>query len=203
MLISGSQLKDCPILSLHVGGQIARVVDLIIDPNNLSLVAVRVEGPLVDPDEGDILMMSAVREFSRAGMIIDSNDEFVRSEDIVRLQKILKLNFDLLGLKVITKKHAKLGKVADFVLQSSNWGVQQLIVQRPVMKALIDPELIIDRSRIVEVDDYLVIIKEEREKSKTKLKAAPIDDLVPDFVNPFRQPDFAPDNQSSSEVSSE
>ncbi len=203
MLISGSQLKDCPILSLHVGGQIARVVDLIIDPNNLSLVAVRVEGPLVDPDEGDILMMSAVREFSRAGMIIDSNDEFVRSEDIVRLQKILKLNFDLLGLKVITKKHAKLGKVADFVLQSSNWGVQQLIVQRPVMKALIDPELIIDRSRIVEVDDYRVIIKEEREKSKTKLKAAPIDDLVPDFVNPFRQPDFAPDNQSSSEVSSE
>ena len=148
-------------------------------------------------------MMSAVREFSRAGMIIDSNDEFVRSEDIVRLQKILKLNFDLLGLKVITKKHAKLGKVADFVLQSSNWGVQQLIVQRPVMKALIDPELIIDRSRIVEVDDYRVIIKEEREKSKTKLKAAPIDDLVPDFVNPFRQPDFAPDNQSSSEVSSE
>ena len=71
------------------------------------------------------------------------------------------------------------------------------------MKALIDPELIIDRSRIVEVDDYRVIIKEEREKSKTKLKAAPIDDLVPDFVNPFRQPDFAPDNQSSSEVSSE
>lgn len=187
-----------------MGGQIARVTDLIVDPNNLSLIAVRVEGPLVDPDEGDILMMSAVREFSRVGMIIDSNDEFVRSEDVVRIQKILELNFNLIGLKVVTKKQAKLGKVADFVLQSGNWSVQQLIVQRPIMKAFIDPELIIDRSRIVEVDDYQVVVKEEHEKSKTKLKkAAPIEELVPDFVNPFRQPDFAPENQSSSEASSE
>ncbi len=201
MLIHASRLIGCPVLSLHVGGQIARVTDLIVDPDNLALIAVRVEGPVVDPAEGDILLMDSVREFSRAGMIIDSNDEFVRDEDIVRVQKVLKLNFDLQGLKVVTKKQSKLGKVADYVLQSSTWEVQQLIVQRPVIKAFIDPELTIDRNRIIEVDDYKVTIKEEREKTKTKIKTTSVEELVPDFVNPFRKPDFAPENQSSSSSS--
>lgn len=202
MLINSSRLKGCPILSLHVGGQIARVTDLIIDPDNLHLIAVRVEGPMVEPEEGSLLVMDSVREFSRAGMIVDSNDEFVRGEDIVWVQKVLKLNFDLIGLKVVTKKGVKLGKVEDFVLQSSSWDVQQLIVRRPIMKALIDPELTIGRSRIVEVDDYQVVIKEEHEKAKSKIKSTTIEELVPDFVNPFRKPDFVPENQSSSSSSS-
>jgi len=201
MLINASNLIGCPILSLHVGGQIARVVDLIIEPDSLSLLAVRVDGVMVKPEEGNILVMDSVREFSRAGMIIDSNDEFVHEDDVVRVQKTLKLHFDLHGMKVVTKKNVKLGKVEDFVLQSSNWEVRQLIVQRPIMKALIDPELIIDRSKIVEVDDYKVVIKEEHEKTKSKVKPAPIEELVPDFVNPFRKPDFAPENQSSSSSS--
>lgn len=131
-------------------------------------------------------------------MIVDSNDEFVRGEDIVRIKEVLKLRFELRGLKVVTKKKVKLGRVEDYVLQSHTWNVQQVIVQRPIMKALIDPQLIIDRSRILEVDDYQVIVKEEHEKVKSKVKSAPVEELVPDFVNPFRKPDFAPEGQSSS-----
>lgn len=197
MLVNASNLIGCPILSLHVGGQIAQVVELIVDPDNLSLLAVRVEGPVVEPEEGDILAMTSVREFSRAGMIVDSDDEFVRDDDVIQIQKVLKLNFDLRGLKVVTKKGAKLGKVDDFVLQSSAWNVQQLIVRRPIMKALVDPELIISRDKVVEIDDYQVVVKDEHEKTKSKVKSPPVDDFVPDFVNPFRQPDLAPENQSS------
>ena len=199
MLVNASSLIGCPILSLHVGGQIARVTELVIDPDKLSLIAVRVEGPVVDPnDGGDILAMDSVREFSRAGMIVDSSDEFVRDEDVMRIKKVLQLNFDLNGLKVVTKKKEKLGKVEDFILQSTTWEVQQLIVRRPIMKSLIDPELMIHRSQILKVDDYKVTVKDEREKVKSKPRSSSTKDLVPDFVNPFRKPDFAPEGQSSS-----
>lgn len=46
MLINGSLLIDCPVLSLHVGGEIARVTELIMNPNSLKLIAFRVEGRL-------------------------------------------------------------------------------------------------------------------------------------------------------------
>lgn len=195
MLVNANKLSNFPILSLHVGGQIASVKELIIDPNSLSLLAVRVQSAKLELGDDNILLMDSVREYSAIGMIVDSEDEFVNGEDIIRVKKVLDLNFELNGLKVITKSQSKLGKVADFVLQSSTWGVQQLIIQRPMMKAFIDPELTIDRTQIIEVDDYQVIVKDEYEKAQAK---ATTDGLVPDFVNPFRKPNFAPDSQSSS-----
>lgn len=193
MLINGSRLIDCPVLSLHVGGEIARVTELIMNPNNLKIIAFRVEGPLIRDEVGDILPIESVREFSTHGAIVDSIDEFIDGEEVVRVRDILKLNFSLTGLKVITKEKVKLGKVSDFILDTSSWRVHQIIVQRPIIKAFLDPELIISRQKIVEVNDYEVIVKDETERSKQKSPAAVPADFVPNFVNPFREPDFASD----------
>lgn len=193
MLINSSRLIDCPVLSLHVGSRIANVTELIVDPNNLQIIACRVDGPLVGKEVGEILPMDSVREFSRLGMIVDSADEFVEPDEIIHIRDILKLNFSLVGLKVETKAGAKLGKVSDFTVDPSTWQTQQLIIQRPLMKALLDPELIIPRQQILEVDDYKVIVKSDKEKTPAKSKAKAKTDFVPNFINPFREPDFASD----------
>lgn len=196
MLINGSRLIDIPILSLHVGGEIARVTELIMNPNNLKIIAFRVEGPLIRDEVGDILPIESVREFSGHGAIIDSIDELINGEEVVRVRDILKLNFSLNGLKVVTKKKAKLGKVSDYILDTSSWRVHQIIVQRPILKSFLDPELIISRQQIIEVNDYEVIIKDETEKYQKKSPVATPADFVPNFVNPFREPDFASDIKS-------
>jgi sporulation protein YlmC with PRC-barrel domain len=129
MLINTSRLINCPILSLHIGGRVATVTEVIIDPDSLKVIACRVEGPLVGKEVGDILPMTSVREFSRLGMIIDSTDELVEADEIVRIRDVLTLNFNLVGLKVETKKGIKLGKVADSTISPNDWQIQQLIVR--------------------------------------------------------------------------
>lgn len=193
MLINASKLVNCPVLSLHVGNRIASVSEAIVDPNDLKIIAFRVEGPLVGKDTGEILPIDSIREFSRLGIIIDSIDELVDADDIIRIRDILKLNFNLKGLKVETKKKSKLGKVGDFTVNSSDWHVQQLIVQRPLVKSFLDPELVIDRNRIIEVDDYKVIVKEEVETPKVKATKT---EFSPNFINPFREPDFASESKT-------
>lgn len=193
MLINGSRLVGCPVLSLHVGGAIAYVSDVIIDPNDLKVIGFRVSGPLVRGDVGDVLPVDSIREFSRTGMVVDSIDELVDGEEVIRISNVLKLNFSLSGLKVVSEKKSKLGKVSDYVVYSESWDVHQLIVQRPIMKSLLDPELIISRSEIVEVNDYQVIVKDEHSKSQQTTSASRPNNFTPDFVNPFRKPDFAQD----------
>lgn len=200
MLINGSHLIDLPILSLHIGGEIAHVAELILDPNNLKLIAFRVDGPLIRNDVGDILPIESVREFSTHGAIVDSIDEFIDGEEVVRVRDVLKLNFSLVGLKAITKKKVKLGKVSDFILDTASWQVHQIVVQRPLMKSFLDPELIISRQKIVEVNDYEVIIKDETEKSTKKSPSAVPADFVPNFINPFREPDFASDVKTNTKT---
>lgn len=197
MLINNHSIIGLPILSLHTGGRIATVSDLIIDPATLKVIAFFLEGPLVGGEHGDILKSTSVREYAKIGMIVDSVDEFVFSEDIVKLQEIIDLNFNIIGIKVVTKKGTKLGRVTSFVMDSSDFRIMQLIVRRPTFKALVDPELVIGRSQISEIDDRKIVVKNEEEKIR---KDSIRKDFVPNFVNPFREPNFAPaQNQNPDE----
>lgn len=196
MLIDDNNLLDFPVLSLHVGGMIAKTTRLIIDPNDLKVVAFELTGPEVGGENGTILQVKDVREFSGMGMVVDSIDEFVNPGDVIRLDKILELNFELIGKKVESKKGSKIGKVSGFVVNTDDFAVQQFIVQRPFVKAFLDPELLIGRSEIVKVTDEKVIVKDEEDKIK---KRAMKEDFVPNFVNPFRPGGvFAPEPETTS-----
>lgn len=192
MLINNSRLINCPILSLHVGGPIGRVVEPIVDPDSLKIIACRIDGPLVGRETGDILPMTSIREFSQLGMIIDSTDEFVEADEIVRVKEVLDLNFDLVGLKVETQKKHKLGKVTGYTIEPESWYVQQLIVQRPTLKSFFDPELIISRQQIVEIDDYRVIVKDQINSAKSEVQT----EFVPSFINPFREAELVSETQA-------
>lgn len=190
MLVMNSRLIGAPVLSVQAGGPIGRIVDAIVDPDNLSIIAFHVDGPPINKQQ-NILDVRSVREYSSYGFVIDDIDELVSPDDVIRINNILKLNFNLLSLKAETKKGSKLGKVQDFTLTSEDFIIQQIIVKRPMIKSLNDPELTIPRSEIVEITDYKIIVKEEE---KTIKKKAEKQEFVPNFVNPFResQPGFAP-----------
>lgn len=206
MLMIGSKIIGMPVLSLHLGGKIAIVKKAIIDPEDLRVIAYVVEGPIIqnDPEVGNILMAEDVREMSPEGIIIDSSDVFVVREDVIRIDKVMSLNFDVIGLKVLTPNKRKLGKVADYTLDSQSLMIYQLIVQRPMgLMSLSDPQLTINRSQIVEIDDYTVTIKHDKEQVKVPEKketavAEEIEEQKREFVNPFRKPSYAPEESSES-----
>ena len=189
MLINGSKLIETPVLSLQAGGPVAWTRKAIIDPDNLKILGLIVNGPLIDGKDEHVLY----------GMVIDSIEEIVSEDDVVKIAKILKLKFDLIGLKVETKKKSKLGKVSGFTCTENDFIIQQLIVQRPALKSFFDSELTIPRSEIVEINDYKVIVKDEEKKIKERLEH---EDFIPNFVNPFRknpdpEPEYAPAQSQS------
>lgn len=183
MLIANTKLIGLPILSVQDSGPIGSIASVIIDPDTLKIIAFRVYGA-ASSEGGNILDVRSVREYSKYGLVIDSADELVGDGDIVKIQKVLELNFSLIGLKVETKKGSKLGKITDFTVTEDNFSVQQIIVKRPTIKSLLDPELVIPRAEITEVTDYKVIVKDEEKVIKER---AMKEDFVPNFVNPFRK----------------
>lgn len=189
MLISYSRLIGAPILSIQAGGPIATIKNAIVDPDNLKILGFNLEGPLLNHTDATILDVRSIREYSQLGMVIDNIEELVAPDDVIKIQKVLELNFDLINLKVKTKKGTKLGHLIDYTVTSEDFVVQQIIVKRPLVKALVDPELTISRKEIVEITDYEVIIKDEEKTLKARAEK---EDFVPNFVNPFREQGFAP-----------
>ena len=197
MLLESTRLLNYPVLSLHMGGMIAKTSELVVNPNDLKIIAFKLYGPEVGKEAGEYLRTENVREFSGLGIVVDSNDDFVNGDEVIKLKEVLDLNFSLVGMKVESKKGTKLGKVGGYMVNTDTWGVQQIIVKRPLMKAFMDPELLIGKSEIVKITDDKIIVKDEESKIRQK---ATTEDFVPNFVNPFREQRLSTvDNQTLDE----
>ena len=189
MLVYNSRLSNVPVLSVQTSNAIAEISTPIVDPDKLKIIAFEVTGPMINATNC-ILDTNSIREYSRLGIIIDSIEELVSTNDVIRIKKVLELNFNLIGLKVETKKGTKLGHVSDFTVTPEDFLIKQIIVKRPTLKAFVDPELTIPRTEIVEITDYKIIVRDEEKTIKAR---ASKEDFIPNFVNPFRekQPGFA------------
>ena len=180
MLIPGYRLIGIPIMGLQTGTRLAVAKAPIIDPSNLKIIAYEVDGPLL-VERPSFIRIADVRELSDVGMIIDSNDEFVTSSDVITLQKIYELDFKLIGLNVIDETKHKLGKVDGYSLDTDSFIIQQLNVKRGIIKSLADTEILVHRSQIVEINDHTITVR------TTAKKLEPIDKPSQmTYMNPFR-----------------
>lgn len=181
MLIAGSRFIKTPIMGLQTGSELAHTEKPVIDPTNLQILAYEVDGPTLDAHPS-LLRIADVREFSDIGMIIDSSDEFVSPNDIIKLADIYNLGFDLLGMHVLDEKRRKLGKVISYTIDTAGFYIQQLSVKRPFLKSFNDTELLIHRSQITAINDNEIIVH-----SQAKIPEPVIESVKASYVNPFRK----------------
>lgn len=197
MLLRTSKLLQTPIMSLQVGKEIARTSKVLVDPADLKIIAFELEGESLD-EVPSFLRIQDTRELSDIGFIVDSSDEFVGLDDVISLQKIYELQFNLVGLRVIDTHKQKLGKVYDSVFNTNSFTVEQLCVKRPILQSLGDTELLIHSRQIVEVNDTDVIVRAPNVK---------IDEARQDttnsgsrFNNPFKDTRPAPSTETSTRL---
>lgn len=188
MLLLGSRLLNSPVMSLQTGTRLAHTVRPIIDPANLRLIAYEVDGPLLTV-KPSYLRTADIREYGKLGMIINSSDELVGSDDIIQIKNLIDLGFGLINISVTDERGRKLGKVEDYTLETGDFIIQQLNVKRGLLKSLSDTGLLIHRSQIIEINNKNIIVKANDQKISNPV----INTLREEFVNPFRTPNTKPE----------
>lgn len=168
------------MMSIQTGTRLAVIKAPVIDPGNLMIIAYEVEGPLLT-EHPSYLRLADVRELSAIGMIIDSNDEFIGRDDVLVVKKLLDLDFRLIGISVTDTTGHKIGKVVDYNVEAGSFTIQQLRVRQNVIKSLTNPELLIHRSQIVEINDKSIIVRAAINKLEKIVKVD-----RPTYINPFR-----------------
>jgi sporulation protein YlmC with PRC-barrel domain len=186
MLIPYDRLLQTPVMSLQTGTELARTDKVLIDPRDLTIVAYQLDGPVLDIRPSYLRPLD-VRELSNMGLIVDSSDEFVGIDDVIRIKQVHDYQFDLIGLEVIDEKLKKLGKVASYNVDSDSFSVQQIVVKRPLLKSFGESQLLIHRTQIVEVSVSHIKVASG---SNTQSSARP----VREYSNPFRQTSVQPES---------
>jgi sporulation protein YlmC with PRC-barrel domain len=185
MLLSHDRLLATPVMSLQTGSELARTSKILVDPRDLTVVAYELDGNMLD-EHPSFLMPVDVRELSNMGLIVDSSDEFVGLDDVIKIKQVFDYKFELLGLDVIDDKKHKLGKVQGYHVDSGSFSVQQLVVKRPLLRSFGETELLINRSQVVEVSNSYI-------KVKSTSEAEPAKQAIREYTNPFRAGSVQPE----------
>lgn len=185
MLLPLNRILHTPVMSLQTGAELARIKQVLIDPRDLTVVAYELEGHNLDQHPSYLRPVDA-RELSQLGLIVDSNEEFIGPEDVIRIKEVIDFDFSLIGLEVIDANNKKLGKILSFSLDAGSFSVQQLSVKRPLLKSFGETELLINRSQIIEVSDTAI-------KVASADLSAPVKAPLRELSNPFRNTNVQPE----------
>lgn len=192
MLVYFERFINAPVMSLQTGSELARTSKAIINPRNLSIIAFELTGKLLS-QQPSFLTVGDIREVGPLGIIIDSADEIVGLDDIIKIKEIYEYNFELVGLKVVDEQNKAIGKINDYSVDNNSFVIQQIKVKLPLLKSFGDTELLIHRSQIKKVtDDQVTVIQPTVKDTET------VNGSMNSFNNPFRKNATSQTESSSS-----
>lgn len=189
MLLSINRVLGAPVMSLQTGQPLGRLSAPIIDPYTLRIVAFYVEGPRLDFSPA-VLFTDDIREFGRLGAIVDSVDNIMSTDGLVRLNEIISYNFTLSRILVVDDNKRKLGKVSGYVIDPLNFEIRQLQIKPNVFRSLSTAELLVNRSQIIKVEPDKITVKAPTVQQSAREATTTGDSrriLNPEFDNPFRK----------------
>ena len=173
MLQLSEALVNKPILSLRTGGPIGQTIEPIINPNNLKIEGFYCQDRF--SKQQLILLTQDIREQSLNGYIVNDHDVLTDPSELVRLTEILRLNFKLKDLTVVTTNKKRLGKVSDYALDSEVMYIQKIYVGQNLLKSFSGGQLSIDRSQIVEITLKKIIVLDPLQPKHSEIPAtAPV-----------------------------
>lgn len=166
--LSGSLLHRS-VLSLRTGGVVGTTLSAIINPNNLKLEGFYCLEAF--EKKTTVLLYQDIRDNIPQGLVVNDHDALVDPAELVRLKKTMDLHFELIGKKVVTTSHHKLGKVSDYATEMDTMYIQKVYVAQSVFKNLTGGNLGIDRSQIVEITDKKIVVHDLAQKVPARANA--------------------------------
>lgn len=163
MLKLSDALLNVSVMSLRTGSSVGTATGMIINPNNL-----KVEGWHVsDRFDGKklILLSNDVRDLAPQGLVINDHEVLAEEDELVRLKKILEINFQLIGKYVMSQSGKKYGKVSDYAVETDSMFVKKIYASQPIIKSFSGGSISIDRTQIIEITNTRIIIEDATEKA--------------------------------------
>ncbi len=157
MYILANQITDLPVMSLQTGQPIAVIERPVINAANLEVKALLCK---MKRRKQGVILMRDVRQFANDCIIVDSFDEIEEAEEIVRLQEVMKRNFNPIDKLVVSESNHRLGRVEDYTINLKTFMVQKLYVHQSLVKSILFNNLVIDRTQIIDVTDRQFTVKD-------------------------------------------
>lgn len=158
MLQLSHAIVSRPVMSLRNGTQVGTALRPIINPNNLKIEGWHCQDRFSKKQL--VLLSMEVRDILPQGIVVNDHEALSDPQDLVRLQDILKLKFELLGKPVVSASKKSIGKVSDYAVEMESLYILKLYVTPSLLKSFSAGPLVVDRNQIIEITSKKIIIQD-------------------------------------------
>ncbi len=170
MLLEVSKVVGLPVGFMEEGRRGAQVSDIVFDPSQMKIIGFLAKGGGFWSSE-KVIALSDVLEVDAGGVAINSVDDLLDKEEIVRVGELLKKKTHLLGLRVYDKEEKYLGRVYDGVFEAETGYLFRIYVKNIWRK------YIFERKQINSIDNKKIVIDTEN-TIKDRVKATGVPEAV-------------------------
>lgn len=165
MLLELSKIKNIPVGVMDEQKAVGSVEAPVIFADDAKVIGflVRLKGIM---SQKKVVSFADVVDLDGKGLVINSADNLLAIDEILRIKDILKQGFKLIGLPAKTKNKKYLGRITDSVIETTSGDIIRIYV-----KNLLD-ERIFERSMIHDIKPKEVILTFDDRKSAKKEVAA-------------------------------
>ncbi|MDB5185066.1 MAG: hypothetical protein JWN38_874 [Candidatus Saccharibacteria bacterium] len=158
MLQLSAALLNKSVMSLRTGVAIATITAPIFNPDNLKIEGFYCQDRFTK--EELVLLYQDIRETLPQGYVVNDHDVLADPSELVRLKKVIDLDYEIIGKHVVTTSKQKVGKVSDYATETETMFVQKIYVTQSLLKSFTGGSLSIDRTQINEITPQRIIINE-------------------------------------------
>ena len=157
MLLQASNLFRMPVASMDDNAKVGVVRTVLVDKKVLV-----VSGFLIRTGNflfGKNLLLSCVDilDIDRNGIVVKNSKNLVDPNEVVRIKEMLDEKFNLFGMRARTKTKKNLGKISDFVVETTTLQIVKFYIHG------ILEDRIIDISKVKKVSDKEIIFDDDIE----------------------------------------
>ncbi len=164
MLIKASSLMGKQIRSTQDASFLGKVADLIIDPKDGKLIALKLQSKIFKPK---IICTIDIQGFTPLFLVAKDDSVVVDAEEVVRVKEILDNKIMIIGNKVKTESGKKIGICDDVLVDSNTSMVVKFYVKTSGIMGPLQPDRIISSSAVVRIDREAIVVKENGVKEKS------------------------------------
>lgn len=171
MLQLSATFADKYVLSLRTGSSVAKILSPILNPDNL-----KIEGFFCEDRFSKsklVLLCQDIRDSAPKGYFVNDHEVLSDPAELIRLKRIMEIDFDPIGKQVVTVSKQKVGKVVDYAYDTGSMYIHKLYVSQSILKSFTGGSLSVDRNQIQEITPRRIVINDLENKAKLKVSAAP------------------------------
>src|SRR4030042_4604509 len=163
MLIKGTSLIGKQIRATSDASFLGKVADLIIDPANGKLLALKLQSKIFKPK---IICTIDIQGFTPLFLIAKDDSVIVNAEEVVRVKQVLDKKIMIIGNKVKTEAGKKLGICEDILIDTTTSMAIKFYVKTSGIMGPLQPNRIIPSASVVRIDREAIVVKENGTKRK-------------------------------------